>query len=346
MPSLNKLAAAAALLSAATLASAAQTFCVFDILGAHGEGFNAAKDYAVAMQKNGADIKLKVYIDERVALEDFRTGQCDGVSATALRTRAFAPLAASIDSIGAATVVQNGKIDMKTSFEVVKRTIQTFTSPQAAKLMVNNGYEIAGILPLGPAYPFLNDRKISSVEAAAGKKIAAFDYDKAQAAMIQRIGAQAVSADVTNFATKFNNGAVDIIVAPAMVYKPLELNKGIGTKGAVARMPMIMLSYQMLIRPEKFPEGFGQKSREYWLSQFDRAVEIIERAEKDVPANVWLELPAQDAQRYSLMMREARIDIAKQGLYDQRGLKIIKKIRCSLAPAESECADSAELEWK
>ncbi len=48
--------------------------------------------------------------------------------------------------------------------------------------------------------------------------------------MVQQIGAQAVSADVTNFGSKFNNGQVDIIGAPAAVFRPLELHKGLGTK--------------------------------------------------------------------------------------------------------------------
>ena len=42
--------------------------------------------------------------------------------------------------------------------------------------------------------------------------------------MVQQVGAQAVSADVTNFGAKFNNHQVDIIGAPA-AFKPLELQK-------------------------------------------------------------------------------------------------------------------------
>ena len=49
--------------------------------------------------------------------------------------------------------------------------------------------------------------------------------------MVQQVGAQAVSANVTNFGSKFNNGQVDIIGAPAAVFKPLELHKGLGSKG-------------------------------------------------------------------------------------------------------------------
>ena len=70
---------------------------------------------------------------------------------------------------------------------------------------------MAAIIPLGAAYVFVNDRKIDSVEKAAGKKIAVLDFDKAQAKIVQKLGAQPVSSDVTNFAGKFNNGQVDII---------------------------------------------------------------------------------------------------------------------------------------
>lgn len=343
-------AAATSLLSlgaAPALANAGQqTVCIFDILGTGGEGYSAAKDYAAAMQKAGANITLKAYVDERVAVEDFRTGQCDAVTATAMRTRVFNPLTASIDAIGATTMLnKEGKVDLPASFGVVRQVVETFSSPQAGKLMVNGGYEIAGIIPLGPAYPFVNDRKINSVEAAAGKRIAAFDHDKAQAALIQRVGAQAVSADITTFATKFNNGVVDVIVAPALVYKPLELQKGLGTKGAIARMPLVMLSYQMVLRPEKFPAGFGQKSREYWLGQFEHAQNVIMKSEDGVPAAAWMDLSPKDNARYLQMMREARIDVAKIGLYDKRGLKIIKRIRCAANPKESECSDQAEIDW-
>lgn len=73
----NKIGAAIALTLCATVAHAAQKVCVYDILGASGDLFNMAKDYAVAMQKAGAQVELKGYTDERVATEDFRTGQCD-----------------------------------------------------------------------------------------------------------------------------------------------------------------------------------------------------------------------------------------------------------------------------
>jgi hypothetical protein len=327
-------------------AQAGQKVCVYDMLGAAGDLFNMSKDYGVAMQKYGAAIELKGYTDERVATEDFRTGQCDAVIATAFRTRQFNAVAGSIDTLGSTTIVRDGHIDIPASYDVVRTLIRTYADPAAAKLMIDGPYEIGGITPLGAAYPVLNDRKINTVEALAGKRIASFDYDKAQAVMIQRIGAQPVSADITNFSTKFNNGAVDMIAAPTMAYKPLELYKGIGKNGAIARFPIMILTYQVVLNRSKFPDGFGEKSRDYWASQFDRSLQLIKQADASVPPSTWLELTSENSYKYTLMLRESRIDLAQKGLYDKRGLKVIKKIRCKINPADPECATKSEEEWK
>lgn len=344
----SKLAAAALL--ATTLigatAHAGQTVCVFDLLGAQGPSAAFIKDYVLAMQKAGADLSAKIYTDERVAVEDFRTGQCDAVTATGMRTRQFNATAASIDSIGVSTIVRDGKVDLPASYEVVHKAIETFSAPAADKLMIEGNYEVGGITPLGAVFSIVNDRKINSVEAAAGKRIAALDHDKAQAIMIQRIGAQPVSADVTTFATKFNNGAVDVVAAPALAYKPLELYRGVGTKGAVSRYPMMILSYQMIINRDKFPAGFGEKSRAYWLSYYDQAMKTITASEKDIPANIWMDFSSEDASRYTMMLRESRIDIAQRGIYDKRGLKVLKRIRCNINPSDAECATQSELDIK
>lgn len=337
------LALAASVLALAQPALAAKPkICIFDILGAAGDGFNAAKDYAIEMQKTGVDLDLKAYVDERVAVEDFRTGQCDAVMATALRTRGFNALSAAIDSAGVSTIVRNGKVDMDASYEVVHKAIQTFSSPKAAALMVQGQYEVGGIVPLGAAYAFVNDRQISTLEAASGKRVAAFDHDKAQAQLIQRVGARPVAADVTNFGPMFNNGNVDVVIAPSIAYRPLELHKGVGTKGAVSRYPMTILTYQMIIKRDRFPEGFGQKSRELWLSRFDYAMSIVKRTDASIPAKLWMDPSPTDTDRYTVLMRDGRIEMAEKGFYDKKGLKIIKRIRCDVNPSAPDCSEGTE----
>ena len=339
----KSLALTAFALAAIPMAQAAKPkFCIYDPLGTSGEGYRAAKDYVVAMQKAGFEIDIKSYLDERVAVEDFRTGQCDGVMATALRTRQFNTLSASMDTVGAATIVRKGKIDFEGSMEVVRKFIGTLSSPKAADLMKQNGYEVVGIIPLGAVYPFVNDRSIDTLEKAAGKRVAAFDYDKAQAQLIQRVGARPVSVDVTNFSAMFNNNNVDVIMAPSIVYKPLELYKGIGTKGGVGRFPLTIITYQMVARSDKFGPGFGQKSRDYVFEQFDQVLEVLKRADKDIPEKLWIDPTPADNERYVNIMREGRIEMADKGFYDKKGLKLVKKIRCNMAPESAECSEPTE----
>jgi hypothetical protein len=334
--------------SVACTAQAAQKFCVYDLLGAAGDLFSMTKDYAVAMQRYGVDIELKGFNNETLATEEFKAGNCDALMATAFRTRQFNAVAASIDSLGATTILRNGKVDMAGTYEVLRKLIQTYAavSPQVTALMTQGANEVGGITAAGAAYPFVNDRRMSSVEALAGKRIVAFDYDKAQAAMVQRIGGIPVVADTSNFHTKFNTGLVDMMAAPTMAYRPLELYKGMGIRGAVVRFPLLVVSYQMVFNRSKFPEGYGEKSRIYWASQYDRVLQVIRTADSTIPPLAWSDLEPEDAVKYTLLLRESRIQLAQQGLYDKRGLKVIKRIRCHVNPADPECATKSEEDWK
>ncbi|MGQ0597790.1 putative solute-binding protein [Aquabacterium sp.] len=316
-------------------------FCVFDPIGS-GETHRAMQDYALAMLKKGHVVQLKTYVDERVAVEDFRTGQCDGVMATGLRTRPYMPFSAALDSVGASTIVRNGKVDLKASYEVVRQFVNVVSSPKALDFIVAGPYELAGIAPLGAVYPFVNDRNIDTLEKAAGKRVAAMDYDKAEAQLIQRVGAKPVAADISNFSTMFNNGLVDVIMAPAMVYKPLELYKGIGTKGGVARFPVLILTGQAIIRSARFAKGFGQDSRDYFVSQYETALGIVVKGDREIPEKLWINSTPRDNERYVLLMRQGRVLMAEKGFYDKKGLKLIKKIRCSIHPEASECTEFTE----
>ena len=137
VPSLLAAAAAVACgtLGVSVSAHAKNLVCVWDVAGKTGDVYASATDWSVAAQKNGVDIELKSYVDERVAIEDFRSGQCDGVIATAFRTRQFNAVAGSLDSIGATTIVKGGKVDIDASYEVVRNVVKLFADlgPRFAK---------------------------------------------------------------------------------------------------------------------------------------------------------------------------------------------------------------------
>ncbi len=302
--------------------------CIFDPAGQQGPGYSMARDQALEARKWGLDMELQAFTDERIAAENFKVGQCDAVNMSSLRARQFVKFAGSIDAIGGLM-----------SYQQVSDLIQLLASPKISELMVDGDYEVAGVIPLGAAYVMVNDRAINSVEKAAGKKVAVLDWDKSQAQLVQRMGAQPVASDISNFFGKFNNGQVDIIACPAIAYKPLELYKGIGTKGAIYRFPVVNVTGAFVIRRSKMPKDYnvGQLARQYIAAKVDMAFDAIKTAEKDIPANQWMDLSPSDKDRYTKMMREARLMLTADGTYDPRMMKILKRIRCTRDPSNYEC---------
>lgn len=310
------------------VAASAQVVCVWDPMGAQGDGYNTMKDYVIAARSwgPGVSITLRPYTDERVATEDFKAGQCDGVLITGLRARQFNQFVGSIDSVGSIP-----------SYTHMRDVVDLLANPKLAPNMVSGDYEIAGAVPIGAGYIFVNDRSINELSKAAGKKVAVFDWDKSQAEMVKMIGAQPVSADVTTFGGKFNNGQVDIIVAPIFAYKPMELYKGLGTKGAIARFPVIQITFQLVINKAKFPAGFGQKSRQYIANQVPRFFGLIRNTEREVDPKYWMHVPLSDRGGYEKIMRELRIHLTKAGFYDKRMMTLLKRVRCKREPDAAEC---------
>ena len=315
------------LFSLTSFTQAKQVVCVFDLVGKNGDVYNLMKDYQLAAKGWGADIELRVGQNEAVIAEDFKAGKCDGISVTGMRGRQFNSFVGSLDAIGAIP-------DLKLAVKIM----QGLASPTFDKYMVNGKYEVAGVVPVGDAYLLVNDRSINTVAKAAGKKIAVLDYDQAQKIMVQQVGAQAVSSDVTNFGAKFNNGQVDIIGAPAAVFKPLELHKGLGSKGAIVNYPILQVTGNIIIRSDKFPAGYGQKSREWVKGQLPRAFNILGKMKSDIPAKYWMNVAEQDKQGYQKLMRDSRISLTKQGVYDKRMLKLLWQYRCKESPKNFECS--------
>ena len=334
MENMKKIAlaiAATSILGVSASTQAAVDVCVFDLLGKSGESYKMMQDWALAAKSWGADVNLQAITDEQVADNNFKAGKCDAVAMTAMRARPYNKFAGSIDSLGGAP-----------SNEIAQRAITyVLDARNAAKMTTNlggNKYEIGGIAPLGAAYIFVRDKSISSIEKAAGKKFAVLGHDDAQKIMVQRVGAQAVLSDISNFAAKFNNGQVDMVGAPAYAYKPLELSKGLGANGAMFNFPVLQVTADLVLRPEKFPAGFGQKSRDYFVKQLPKSFAMIKRYEAEIPAKYKMNLTAEDKLKYQKLMRDGRMDLTKRGIYDAGMMSVLKKARCSVDKANFECA--------
>jgi hypothetical protein len=312
--------------------------CLFDPMGATGEVVNYGKDLVLAARKWNVFVDLHIYTDEGVATEDFKAGQCDVVAISTLRARQFNSFVGSFDSVGS---LQNYD-EVKTALKVLH------TSSKLAPLMINGPYEIGGLVPLGAVYVMVRDRQVNSIEKAAGKRVAVLEWDKSQARMVEKLGAQPVPSDITNFGGKFNNGQVDIIAAPALAFRPLELFRGLGSKGAIFRIPLVMMTGAIVFNRDRFIKQVPdlddriQKIREFALGHMEQAFNVIGQVEKDIDSKYWMDLTPQDTDRYVRMMREARIQLTHEGVYDPRMMAMLKKVRCKHFPATAECSQSDE----
>lgn len=314
-------------LAGMTQMASAQTACIFDLAGTQGDTYTMMKDYVLAAKGWGVNLTLKPYTDERVAAEDFKAGKCDLVAISGMRGRQFNSFTGSLDAVGAVT-----------SNASARSIMGLLANPKLAPDMVNGPYEIAGVIPLGSAYLLVNDRQLNTLAKAAGKRVGVLDFDKAQAKLVQKIGAQPVSSDIATYGSKFNNGQVDVIGAPALAIKPLELMRGLGTKGAIVRFPIAQVTGNVIINRSKFPADYGQKSRSWIGSQLPRAFDLIAKTEAAIPAKYWMDIPANDKVGYVKLMRESRIDLTREGLYNKKMMSLLKRVRCQSEPSSFECA--------
>lgn len=308
-----------------------RTFCVFDPIGVKGPAYQGMLDYKASALEWGVILDLKAHTNEAVALADFKAGHCDAVGLTGTRIRPFNKFTATIEAVGA--------ID---NYEQMRKLVGMLASPKASKYMIEGDYEVAGIMPGGAVFVFVRDRSINSVEAAAGKRLATLDYDTASVKVVKHIGATMVPVSIATFAPRFNNGYVDLAYAPAIAYEPFEMYKGIGDKGGILRFNLAQMNGQLILRKDRFPAGFGQHSREYAHTNFNKALEHIITAEKGIPEKHWIDLPKEKHEEYKEMLRQVRLELSDEGVYDKRMLKILFRLRCKTNPSHYECTERRE----
>ncbi len=318
-------------LSSAHANTVKRTFCVFDPVGAKGPIFDAMRDYQTSALSWGTELELKAYTNEAVVLADFNAGHCDAMGVTGTRVRPYNAFTASIEALGGIS-----------DYQQLQDLIGMLAKPQASKYMLQGDYEVAGIMPGGAVYIYVRDKAINSVEAAAGKRIATLDYDKASVKVVEHVGATMVPSSVATFAPRFNNGDVDVAYAPAIAYQPFEMYKGLGENGGIYRFSMAQMNFQLLIHSKRFPPQFAQQSREFAFRNFDKAMEHIRVAEAGIPENYWIDLPQKMMDEYKEMLRQIRLELTAEEVYDPRMMKLMFRLRCRANPGHFECAEKAE----
>ena len=309
--------------------------CVFDLLGKAGESYKFLEEWALVSKKWGAQVQLISFQDEDLADKAFQNDKCDAVYMTSMRARTYNKFAGSIDALGG---VPSNKIAQK----AVEYVLDPRNTKRMTTTLQGENYEVAGIGLIGSAYIFVKDRSLNSIEKAQGKKFAILHYDRAQRVMVERVGAVPVMSDISNFIKKFNTGEVDVVAAPAYAYKPLEIEKGLGSKGAMLNFPVVNVTADLIVRPERFPAQFGEQSRQWFLQKIPQSFAMVQRLEAAIPSKIKMQLSKEDKEKYQRLLREGRIDLTKQGVYDPGMMRVLKKARCTVERTNFECSLGGE----
>ncbi len=313
--------------SGTAFASGKKSLCIYDPVGVHGDIFNMMKQYQLGALSLGVEFELKPYTNEKTAAADFKAGQCQAALITGTRARPMHKFAGTIEAMGALP-----------EYAQLETIVGALSRPGAAKYMKSGAYESAGMFPAGAVYLYVRDKSINSVERLAGKRLATLAFDEAAKTMVRKVGASMIAADVSTFASMFNNGNVDACYAPAFAYKALELYKGIGDSGGVIRYPLAQMTMQLLIRSADFPGGFPQKSRALAAKSFSKSLKVSKQAEQAIPGTHWVEIPDGDKKKYDSMFKNVRVELRDGSkVYDGTALKLMKKVRCKSDASRAEC---------
>ena len=329
---LGGLSVACALLGVPVV-SQAQVICTFDIAGTSGDFFNYLKDYTLAVKGWGgvSDLSLKAYQTENEAVADFKSGKCDAVAATGYSTRSFNNFTSTISAIGAVP-----------SNAIAKNVISLMANPKLADDMVQGQYEVAGVLPVGAAYFVLKDRSINSLEKAEGKRVGVLQVDPSQEQMLRKVGGKPVYITYDNAVPRFKAGQMDVLPAPAMAFEALEVYRAMGPAGGIARFPISFMTAVIVVNKEKFPEGFGQKSRSWFGAKVNPAMNTINNYEKAVPSQYWVTISPADQVGYLRLMRQMRLEFVANKTYNPKMINLLKKLRCQQDPSSFECSMDGE----
>lgn len=318
---------AAATLTVIATSSYAQTICVFDPLGSQGDNYSLMQDYAVAAKQWGGDVKLKPYADEKLATNDFKSGKCDGMAISSIRALPLNEFVGTISSAGGVV-----------THDQTKTILALAGNPKLAPEMQGKGTEVVGVTSLGFAYLMVKDRKNDSLDDFSKVRTGILAYDIVQQKIVEKVGGNPVPMELNELGSKFISGQIDVVIMPPVAFKPLELYKGMGTQGTIWKFPLALVTLVVFTHPDKFPDGYGQSSRTWFVGQISRQMRVMNNVEKSIDAKYWGTLPPRLLDGNIRILRQARISLTRDGTYDKKMIGIMKKIRCRQDPSNYECA--------
>ncbi|MDO8330788.1 MAG: DUF6091 family protein [Fluviicoccus sp.] len=317
------------------------SICFFDMQGRNGEYYGRAQDLALIAKRWNIEATLKVFTEEEDAVKAFKAGQCEGAVMSTLRSREFNRFMGSLDAPGAIPTYQHMRVVLKT---LLDKKIEPYT--------ITGSYQTIGAYPLGAQYLFVRDGSMKTLDGMNGKKVAILNWDKSLNTLVGKMGATAVPESLSGFAKPFNKGEADAILSPAVAYHPFQLGQGMGEKGGIFKSPMGQLSAVLVINRDLISKktddvdarvaAFRSMSAQFLEDLLNQFFISIDHQDKDIPGKYWIEQDAAQLKAVEDFLNSTRIQMTKDGFYDARMMKILKKVRCTLDTKLSECAQTDE----
>lgn len=312
---------------ASALPSQAQTVCVFDPLGVQGNISAMFTDYAVAAKRWKVDLSVKTYADEQKVNDEFKAGRCDMATMIGMRARQYNTFTGSLDAPG---ILEN--------YAAVRDLMSVISSPQMASRMQANGIEVVGVLPLGAGYAMVNDRRINSLNTAAGHRAAYMEWDHTQAGMASAFNVQGVPSNLDNYTGLFKQGKVDIIVAPLTLYAPMELSRVVNAGGGIIHRPLFQFTLQLVAHQSQFDDKFGQLSRDYVNTQVSRALGLVRNDEAQLDNRTWIYASHAELVNWNRTMNHYLDEQVKAGNFDPSMLSLMRQVECRSSPDDVACS--------
>lgn len=300
--------------------------CVFDLLGANGPSMSIAKDYSLFAKQNNVDIQLKNYSVFAQLVQDFDKKACDGIVGDNFGTRKYNNFMATIGAVAAIP-----------DYQVAQNIFQAISTAKLAHKMKHNDYEVVGYMPYGFAYLAGKDRTINSLEKAKGLRVGVLSIDPSQRRMAERVGMKPILMTIDDAPARFAKGEFDIVPVPAIVYEPFEGEKALGPNGGVMNYPMALMTMNFILRQGTYPEGFAQKSRNWFAQKSPQMFRTVKQWDATIPKKMWVQIDEIDRKGYELLAAQLRKEFINNKVYDPVMMNLIHHLRCKNDPSFVEC---------
>jgi hypothetical protein len=283
------------------------------------------KIFGYALQHN-TQLKFDTFKNEKDAIQAFDQNKCSGLVASNFNTYRYNHFMGSTGGIG---LISNNR--------VARMLLQLLTNTNVEKRMLDQNYEVLGMIPIGTAYMIMNTQQINKVSQLKNKTIGILENNPPQLALVQSVSAKPVYVDFATAVDSFKQKKIDILAAPAYGVLPYNLKKEFGESTQVVNFPVAYFAINIVIRPQAYPNGFGHQIRTWFVKNSNVLAAQAMQWENHLPAYYWADISGYEKQGYEALVAKIRNRYVDSGYYDAYFVELIKRLRCLDDPKYLEC---------